>query len=227
MTQRVVVPSDLPKCWRTALGDEFEADYFSELQAFVSAERAKIKVFPPISEVYSAFNLTPLEDVRVVILGQDPYHDDGQAHGLSFSVQPGVKIPPSLRNIFKELEADLGIPVARDGCLKAWAEQGVLLLNTVLTVREHAANSHRNRGWERFTDTVIAHVNAGPAVVFVLWGKSAQKKSAEIDRRHLIVESAHPSPLSAHRGFLGSKPFSQINAFLEANGGKLIDWDLS
>ena len=217
---------DLPASWRTALAAEFAAPYFRELQTFLATERAAGDVFPPAGDVFNALRWTAFDRVRVVILGQDPYHDAGQAHGLSFSVRPGVRLPPSLRNIFKELEQDLGIAPAANGCLEPWARQGVLLLNTVLTVRAHDANSHRKRGWERFTDKVIACVNARPAVVFVLWGKPAQKKAAQIDGRHLVLAAPHPSPLSAARGFFGSRPFSQINSFLVAQGGRPIDWQL-
>ncbi len=216
----------LPHSWRQALASEFSSPYFLELQAFLAMERSAGDVFPPAGVVFDALRLTALEGVRVVILGQDPYHDEGQAHGLSFSVRPGVRLPPSLRNIFKELEQDIGIAPVANGCLGAWARQGVLLLNTVLTVRAHDANSHRKRGWERFTDKVIECVNAQPAVVFVLWGKPAQKKASQIDARHLVLAAPHPSPLSAARGFFGSRPFSQINAFLRARGETEIDWQL-
>lgn len=176
-----------------------------------------------------ALELTALQDVRVVILGQDPYHAEGQAHGLSFSVAPGVKIPPSLRNIFKELSDDLGVPPAPHGCLEAWARQGVLLLNTVLTVRAHQANAHRKRGWEPFTDAVLQAVNGQPrSVVFVLWGSHAQKKEALVDTtRHLVLRAVHPSPLSAHQGFFGSRPFSKINEHLAAQGSPAIEWALT
>ena len=220
------MPQDLPPCWRAALAAEFAAPYYAELQAFVAAERTVSQVFPPAADVLNALKLTPLDQVRVVILGQDPYHGEDQAHGLSFSVRKGVKVPPSLRNMFKELESDLHIKPSMHGCLESWARQGVLLLNTVLTVRAHEANSHRGKGWERFTDAVIAGANARPAVAFVLWGKPAQKKVPAIDARHLIIESAHPSPLSASRGFFGSRPFSKINGFLQQQGGAPVDWSL-
>ena len=216
----------LPECWRTALAAEFAAPYFAELQAFVAAQRAAGEVFPPSGDVFNALELTPLDQVRVVILGQDPYHDDGQAHGLSFSVRAGIRPPPSLRNIFKELEADVGIVPPASGSLEAWARQGVLLLNTVLTVQAHAPHSHRGRGWERFTDKVIACVNARPGMAFLLWGKPAQMKAAAIDARHLVIQTAHPSPLSARRGFFGSRPFSQVNAYFRARGEPEIDWRL-
>jgi len=216
----------LPPCWQHTLASEFDESYFADLSQFIIAERSAGQVFPPEADVFNAFCLTPLDSVRVLVLGQDPYHDVGQAHGLSFSVRHGVKQPPSLRNIFKELKADAGVPPPGHGCLESWARQGVLLLNTVLTVRAHAANSHRKRGWERFTDRVIDCVNAGPPVAFVLWGKPAQKKAERIDDRHLTIQSPHPSPLSARRGFFGSKPFSRINAFLVEHRSRPIDWSL-
>ena len=216
----------LPACWREALQDEFAADYFQQLQQFLSQQRQAGNVFPAEDDVFNALKLTPLKDVRVLILGQDPYHDDGQAHGLSFSVQKGVKLPPSLRNIYKELESDLGIAAASHGHLESWAKQGVLLLNTVLTVRAHEANSHKQRGWESFTTKVIECVNERPSVAFVLWGKPAQTKSTLIDKRHLLIASAHPSPLSARRGFFGSKPFSTINHYLKTHGQPVIEWQL-
>jgi len=218
--------NQLPPCWRTALADEFDKPYFVALQKFVAEERAAEEVFPPEQDVLTALRLTPLDNVKALILGQDPYHDNGQAHGLSFSVQRGVKIPPSLRNIFKERESDLGMPPADHGCLEAWAEQGVLMLNTVLTVRAHAANSHHKQGWEEFTTRIIEIVNERAAVAFVLWGKPAQKKAPLIDQRHLIVETPHPSPLSARRGFFGSRPFSKINEYLAASRLPTIDWHL-
>ncbi len=205
---------------------EFSKAYFRELQAFVESERRKHCVFPAAENVYRAFELTPLPEVRVVILGQDPYHDADQAHGLSFSVRPGVKAPPSLRNIFKELHSDLGIPPARHGCLDAWARQGVLLLNTVLTVRAHQAHSHRGKGWEEFTSNMIQAINQQPHVAFVLWGKPAQEIAGTLAERHLIIESPHPSPLSAYRGFFGSRPFSRINSFLKQTGQPEIHWEL-
>ena len=205
---------------------EFSKAYFRELQAFVESERRKHCVFPAAENVYRAFELTSLPEVRVVILGQDPYHDADQAHGLSFSVRPGVKVPPSLRNIFRELHSDLGIPPARHGCLDAWARQGVLLLNTVLTVRAHQAHSHRGKGWEEFTSNMIQAINQQPHVAFVLWGKPAQEIAGTLAERHLIIESPHPSPLSAYRGFFGSRPFSRINSFLKQTGQPEIHWEL-
>ncbi len=221
---------EIPSSWRPALAGELDKPYFRKLEQFVSAERAQHQVFPPAAEVFAALEHTPLEQVRVLLLGQDPYHDDGQAHGLCFSVRAGVKLPPSLRNVYKELEADLGIPPCSHGCLTAWADRGVLLLNTVLTVRAHAANSHRKKGWETFTDRIIEAVAARTEpVVFVLWGKPAQKKIALIERQdndHAIVCAAHPSPLSANSGFFGSRPFSQVNEALARRGLAPIDWSL-
>ena len=216
----------LPASWMPILGSELTKSYFRDLQRFLTLERAKHQVFPLEDRVFAAFDLTPFEQVRVVMLGQDPYHDVGQAHGLSFSVPPGVQLPGSLRNIFKELKADLGGTAPKHGCLISWARQGVLMLNTVLTVRAHEANSHRGRGWETFTDTIIARLsNHTDPVVFVLWGKPARVKKKLVDtNKHLVLESAHPSPLSAHRGFFGSKPFSMINQAQRAWGKPEIDW---
>lgn len=218
----------LPKDWQTILEPEFHKPYFQKLKAFLETEYELSEIFPPIDAVFTAFEKTPLSEVKVLLLGQDPYHDNGQAHGLSFSVQNGVKVPPSLVNIYKELESDLGIAPASHGCLTSWAEQGVLLLNTVLTVRAHEANSHQKKGWETFTDAVIDALNAlDQPIVFFLWGKPAQsKKSRLTNPKHLILEAPHPSPLSAYRGFFGSKPFSQANAFLTANGVSPINWQL-
>jgi len=219
---------ELPGTWQAAVGGEFEKPYFQQLQAFLEEERALHTVFPPEGLVFSALRLTPLEQVRVFLLGQDPYHDDGQAHGLAFSVQPGIKPPPSLVNIFKELRDDLGCKIPNNGYLVPWAEQGVLLLNAVLTVRAHTPNSHKDKGWEKFTDAVIRAVNAREEpVIFLLWGGYAQKKLSLIDTgRHTVIKSAHPSPLSARNGFFGSKPFSQINAALRAAGKPEIDWQI-
>lgn len=219
----------LDDSWKTALDGEFSAPYMQALKAFLTAEKAAGKrIFPKGPEYFTALNLTPLDSVKVVILGQDPYHGEGQAHGLSFSVKPGVKTPPSLVNIYKELHADLGIPPARHGFLEHWAKQGVLLLNAVLTVEMAQAASHQGKGWERFTDAVIRAVNDLPhPVVFILWGAYAQKKAAFVNAdKHLVIKSAHPSPLSAHNGFLGSKPFSKTNDFLQAKGQEPIDWQL-
>jgi len=218
----------LPSSWLPQLRDEIAKPYYVAIQQFVAAERAEHQVFPPDEQVFAALKLTPFDAVRVVILGQDPYHDVGQAHGLAFSVQPGVKLPASLRNIFKELHDDLGIAPSKNGCLTSWAQQGVLLLNTVLTVRAHQANSHRGKGWETFTNVVIERLSTrDDPLIFVLWGKPAQsKKKLVAAEKHLVIESAHPSPLSAHNGFFGSKPFSQINASLESWGKPMIDWQV-
>jgi uracil-DNA glycosylase len=215
--------------WLEPLRHEFNQTYMSELKRFLSEQREKGKrIFPKGSEWFRALDLTPLEDVRVVILGQDPYHGEGQAHGLCFSVQPGVQIPPSLVNIYKEIESDLGIRPARHGFLEHWAKQGVLLLNSVLTVEMGRAASHRDRGWERFTDQIIQIIDAKTEpVVFMLWGSYAQKKAAFVDRsKHLVLKAPHPSPLSAHSGFFGCKHFSKANAFLESRGSPPIDWAL-
>ncbi|MDD4962808.1 MAG: uracil-DNA glycosylase [Gallionella sp.] len=215
--------------WRPILIEETHQPYFKALQHFVAQERAQFTVFPPTAEVFAALHLTPYERVSVFILGQDPYHDDGQAHGLCFSVRPHIPTPPSLMNIFKELQADLGCKIPNNGYLVPWAQQGVLLLNAVLTVRAHQANSHKDQGWETFTDAVIRAVNAKTdRVVFVLWGAYARKKISLIDQtRHVVIESPHPSPLSAHRGFLGSRPFSKINAALREVGKSEIDWQIA
>ncbi len=219
----------LEESWKLALGDEFSSPYMQHLRAFLVEEKAKGKhIFPRGAEYFRAMDLTPLYQVRVVILGQDPYHGAGQAHGLCFSVRPGVRIPPSLVNIYKELETDLGIPPARHGFLESWARQGVLLLNSVLTVEEGRAAAHQGKGWERFTDAGIRAVNEQPhPVVFMLWGSYAQKKAAFVDaKRHLVLKSVHPSPLSAHNGFFGNHHFSKANAFLEAQGREPVDWRL-
>ena len=219
----------LHKSWKAPLLPEFEADYMVRLRAFLLGEKAAGKqIYPKGSEWFRALDLTPLDRVRVVILGQDPYHGPGQAHGLCFSVKPGVRPPPSLVNIYKELQSDLGIPRANHGFLEHWAQQGVLLLNSVLTVEMAKAASHQKRGWEQFTDAVIRLVNAkDEPVVFMLWGAYAQKKAAFVDTdKHLVLKAAHPSPLSAHNGFLGCRHFSQCNAFLEKNTLPPIDWAL-
>lgn len=213
--------------WNPLLRGEFEKPYWHQLQQFVRDERSSGVVYPRHEEVFAALHLTPYADVRVVILGQDPYHGAGQAHGLCFSVQHGVAVPPSLLNMFKELRDDLGISPASHGNLTKWAQQGVLLLNTTLTVRAGSAGSHHGKGWETFTDEVIRVVNTRDFVVFVLWGANARRKKSLIDAsRHTVIESAHPSPLSAHNGFFGSRPFSRINAALEASGHSAIDWAL-
>ncbi len=218
----------LPESWQAQLADELEKPYFKKLEAFVDEERRTQMIFPPEQDVFSALELTPYDQVNVFLLGQDPYHDNNQAHGLAFSVRPGIKPPPSLANMFIELRNDLGCRVPNNGYLVPWAKQGMLMLNTVLTVRAHQPNSHKGQGWERFTDEVIRKVSAKPEpVIFVLWGAPAQKKIALIDTtRHTIIKSAHPSPLSARNGFFGSKPFSQINAVLRAAGKPEIDWQL-
>src|SRR5437879_4055367 len=210
----------LPSSWKRRLANEFQKPYFEKLRAFVDEERKKHTVYPPENEVFTALKLTTYDSVKVLILGQDPYHDENQAHGLAFSVRPGVRPPPSLYNIFKELKNDLGCKIPNNGYLVPWAEQGVLLLNTVLTVRAHQANSHKNKGWEKFTDEVIRTVNEkDDQVIFVLWGGNAQKKLSLIDSgKHAVIESAHPSPLSAKNGFFGSKPFSTINTLLRSAG---------
>jgi uracil-DNA glycosylase len=214
--------------WHDVIGQEKEQPYFQETLAFVAAERAAGKtVYPPQKEVFNAFRFTELNDVRVVILGQDPYHGPNQAHGLAFSVRPGVAVPPSLVNIYKELESDIpGFSRPAHGCLQSWAGQGVMLLNTVLTVERGQAHSHARLGWERFTDSVIAAINEHrEGVVFLLWGSHAQKKGSFIDtQRHHVLKAPHPSPLSAHRGFLGCRHFSQANALLEKQGLPPIDW---
>lgn len=223
-----MTPDHLPPCWRSALADEFSAVYYRELTEWIAEERRRYPVYPPESDVFAAFRLTPLATVRVLLLGQDPYHDVGQAHGLCFSVPRGAALPPSLRNILQELKDDIGCPVSRHGCLECWARQGVLLLNAVLTVRTGEPNSHQRRGWERFTDAAIAAVNAKEErVVFVFWGSFAQKKASGIDSsRHVVLTAPHPSPLSAYRGFFGSRPFSRINAALAEAGRATIDWEL-
>ena len=224
----VEVQIPLPASWASVLGQEWNEPYFAKLQSFVAEERQSHTVFPAEEEVYAAFQATPFDQVRVVILGQDPYPTPGHAHGLAFSVRPGVALPGSLRNIFQELHSDLGIPPVRNGSLIPWAERGVLLLNSVLTVRAGEPGSHARKGWERFTDTALKALNErNQYTVFLLWGNYARKKALLIDpSRHGKIESAHPSPLSAHNGFFGSKPFSQVNALLEAHGQEPIDWRL-
>ena len=215
--------------WKAPLAAEFSDPYMADLKRFLLEQKQEgRRIFPKGAEYFRALDLTPLDEVRVVILGQDPYHGEGQAHRLCFSVQPGVRIPPSLVNIYKEMQVDLGIAPARHGFLEHWAKQGVLLLNSVLTVEMGRAASHQGRGWERFTDAVIRAVNEQEKpVVFILWGSYAQKKAAFVDRsRHLVLRSPHPSPLSAHNGFFGSRPFSKANAFLVEHGRKPIDWQL-
>lgn len=215
--------------WPAVLGEEKKLAYFEKILEFVKSERIKgKKIYPPHSAIFNAFKFTPFEDVRVVILGQDPYHGEGQAHGLSFSVPRGIEAPPSLKNIFQELHRDLGIQIPSHGNLEAWAKQGVLLLNAVLTVEAGKPGSHANIGWQQFTDKVIEVLNHHPKpLVFMLWGAYAQRKGQSIDRqKHLILEAPHPSPLSAHRGFLGCRHFSKANAFLRKTQRHEIDWAL-
>ncbi|MDP2290186.1 MAG: uracil-DNA glycosylase [Actinomycetota bacterium] len=214
--------------WNPVLRGEFAKPYWEQLQRFVAEQRARYTVFPPQPDVFAALHLTSYADTRVVILGQDPYHGPQQAHGLCFSVRRGVAVPPSLANIYKELHSDLALPIPSHGNLEAWARQGVLLLNTTLTVRAGEAASHQGKGWELFTDEVLRTVNGKQErVVFLLWGAAARKKKSLIDlTRHVVLESAHPSPLSAHNGFFGSRPFSRANAALEAAGLEPIDWSL-
>ncbi|MBO5723259.1 MAG: uracil-DNA glycosylase [Lentisphaeria bacterium] len=218
----------LPEKWRFCLQEALETPSFEKLRSFLEQEYALHTVFPPEKDLFSAFHLTEPDQVKVLILGQDPYHDEGQAHGLAFSVPCGVKIPPSLRNIYKELHTDLGLEMPGSGTLIPWARQGVLLLNTVLTVRAHQAGSHRKQGWEEFTDEVIRRISERNShCVFVLWGSPAQSKLPLIDvSRHTVIACAHPSPLSAHRGFLGSRPFSRINEALRSHGQAPVDWAL-
>lgn len=218
----------MAESWKKLLAEEFERSYFRKLYRFVRSERKRYTVYPPERETFAALDLTPCNKVRVVLLGQDPYHDDGQAHGLCFSVRPGTAPPPSLQNMFKELQRDLGIRAPNHGCLERWARQGVLLLNTVLTVRAHRPASHRNRGWENFTDEIFRAVNRKRSpVIFLLWGNDAKHKKQLIDtKRHFILEAAHPSPLSAARGFFGSRPFSKTNIILSKLGKPEIDWQL-
>ncbi len=218
----------IPTSWQDHLAGELQKPYLQKLSDFVDAERQAYTVFPPEDEVFSALRLTPYETVNVLLLGQDPYHDNNQAHGLCFSVRPGIKPPPSLVNMYKELRDDLGCRIPNNGYLVPWAQQGMLLLNAVLTVRAHTPNSHKNQGWEKFTDAVISAVNEKrDPVIFVLWGGYAQKKGNLIDTtRHVIVQSAHPSPLSARNGFFGSRPFSTINQALQAAGKPAIDWQI-
>lgn len=215
--------------WQEIVGEEFEKPYYLKLREFLKKEYENETVYPPKEDIWNAFEHTAYRDVKVVILGQDPYHGPNQAHGLSFSVQPGVPHPPSLRNMFKELKEDIGCEKPKDGTLTKWADQGVMMLNTVLTVRGGEANSHRNQGWEIFTDEVIRKLSEREEpVIFVLWGKPAQKKKQLIDlERHSVIESVHPSPLSASRGFFGSKPYSKVNELLQARGEKPIDFCLA
>ncbi len=214
--------------WYEALKDEFKKPYYKKLFETVNQEYRTRKIFPPANDIFNAFHLTPLDKVKVVILGQDPYHNNGQAHGLCFSVQKGVEVPPSLVNIYQELHDDLGVKIPDHGCLTKWASQGVLMLNTVLTVRAHQANSHRDIGWEQFTDAAIKALDRQDRpIVFILWGSPAQRKKAMLHNpQHLILQAPHPSPLSAFRGFFGSRPFSQTNRFLQEHGVEPVDWEI-
>ncbi len=214
--------------WLDPLRPEFSRPYYKKLYRTVYEEYSKFVVYPPSDDIFNAFALTPLKQVKVVILGQDPYHEPGQAHGLCFSVRPGIDIPPSLQNIYQELHDDLGCAIPNHGCLTKWASQGVLLLNTVLTVRAHQANSHRNIGWEEFTDAAIRVLNTQERpIVYILWGRPAQAKQAMLDNpQHLVLTAPHPSPLSAYRGFFGSRPFSKANTFLKEHGVEPVDWQI-
>lgn len=212
--------------WLEALKGEFKKEYYKKLYNFVNEEYRTHTIYPPAEDIFNALKYTPLDKVKVLILGQDPYHNVGQAHGLSFSVRHGIEIPPSLKNIYEELKNDLGYSIPQSGCLENWAREGVLLLNTVLTVRAHQAFSHRDKGWEEFTDAIIRRLNEEDRpMVHILWGSPAARKEKMLNNpKHLILKAPHPSPLSAYRGFFGSKPFSRTNAFLEENGEKPIDW---
>ena len=214
--------------WLDEIQGEFKKPYYKELYQFVRDEYSKAVIYPPADDIFNAMHFTPLSKVKVLLLGQDPYHNVGQAHGLCFSVKKGVDIPPSLVNIYKELHDDLGCTIPNHGCLTKWAEQGVLMLNTVLTVRAHQANSHKDIGWEEFTDAAIMALNSQDRpIVFILWGAPAQRKARMLTNpKHLILKAPHPSPLSAYRGFFGSKPFSQTNDYLRAHGVEPIDWQI-
>lgn len=219
----------LENSWKQHLLPQFELDYMQGLRDFLRAQKRVGKViFPRGDEYFNAFNLTPFDQVKVVIIGQDPYHGVGQAHGLCFSVKEGVKFPPSLQNIFKEIQADLGLPIPRNGCLTHWAEQGVLLLNAVLTVEQSKAAAHQGKGWEQFTDAAIQELNdKREGIVFMLWGSYAQKKGQIIDaKKHCVLKAPHPSPLSAHRGFFGCRHFSKANQYLQSRGQQPIDWSV-
>lgn len=220
--------SMLSGTWKEILSTEFEKEYFKKLNLFLEDEYNNYEVFPKRERIFEAFNLTPFEDVKVVIIGQDPYHGDGQAHGLAFSVMPGIKTPPSLKNIYKELNSEYGCYIPDNGYLVKWAKQGVLMLNTSLTVRAHEANSHSKKGWEKFTDAAIKAISERrESVVFVLWGNNAKKKVKLIDSdKHMVIEGVHPSPLSASRGFFGCNHFRMINEFLQEKGYSEIDWQI-
>ena len=223
-----MITPNIEESWKKVLWDEFQQPYFAELKQFLLEEKRKYTVYPPGPLIFNAFNKTPFDKVKVVLIGQDPYHEPGQAHGLCFSVRPGTEIPPSLVNIYKELEDDLGCYIPNNGYLVKWAEQGVLLLNTLLTVRAHAAFSHKGAGWERFTDAVIEALNReNRPIVFLLWGSPAQRKAEMLNNpNHLILKAPHPSPLSAYRGFFGCKHFSKANRFLQEHGETPIDWQI-
>ncbi len=212
--------------WDALLAEEFKKDYYLKLREFLKSEYSTRVIYPSMYDIFNALKHTAYGDVKVVILGQDPYHEPGQAHGMCFSVKPGVEVPPSLVNIYKEIHSDVGAPIPKDGYLVRWADQGVLLLNTVLTVRAHQANSHKGKGWEQFTDRVIELLNGREQpIVFMLWGANARAKKALITNpRHLVLEAPHPSPLSAYNGFFGCRHFSKCNAFLEKNGMKPVEW---
>lgn len=214
--------------WKTAIAEEFSKPYFTALTEFLKKEYARETVYPPEKHIFRALNTTPLDEVKVVILGQDPYHGPGQANGLAFSVAPGIALPPSLKNIYKEIQSNLNVPFSASGDLEPWARQGVLLLNSTLTVRSHQAGSHQNKGWETFTDAIIRSINEQRKnVVFMLWGSYARKKAAFVDReKHFVLESPHPSPLSAHRGFLGNGHFGRANSYLAQKGEAKIRWQL-
>ena len=220
--------SEITNDWLPALQEEFKKPYYAELYKKVQEEYKETQIFPPADDIFNAFHFTPLSEVKVVIIGQDPYHNVGQAHGLCFSVKPDVDIPPSLVNIYKELKEDLGCYIPDNGYLEKWAKQGVLMLNSVLTVRAHQANSHQGMGWEKFTDAVIRAVNEQDRpIVFMLWGRPAQNKAKSVNNpKHLLLKAPHPSPLSAHRGFFGCKHFSQANEYLKKNGLEPIDWQI-
>jgi len=228
ISKRGIVLNEINNDWLEAIGSEFVSPYYTELYQYVMSEYSNYMIYPSEENIFNAFHLTPLSKLKVVILGQDPYHKEGQAHGLCFSVKPEVVIPPSLVNIYKELQVDLGCYIPNNGYLEKWAKQGVLLLNTVLTVRAHQANSHQGIGWERFTDAVIKAVNAQDRpIVFLLWGRPAQSKKLILNNpMHLILEAPHPSPLSSYRGFFGSRPFSKSNEFLIKNNIEPIDWQI-
>ncbi len=228
MNAEVKVNPVIEESWKQVLSDTFRQPFFAELKAFLVEEKKQYRVFPPGNLIFNAFNQTPFEKVKVVLLGQDPYHEEGQAHGLCFSVREGVPMPRSLVNICKELQSDVGVPLSGCGDLSSWARQGVLLLNATLTVRAHQAGSHQNHGWEQFTDTVIRTISDKKEhVAFLLWGNYAQAKIPLIDQnKHLVLKAAHPSPLSASRGFFGCRHFSKTNAWLEAHGLEAVDWHL-